>query len=197
MTIEEIKKDIERLDRELEEHRQERIAAGMQPEEPAPFISREAGALLSEKVRRVRDYSVRVAALMAKGHTADEIGVDYAWLAGMHREADMLRKCVAEEYADQARIALRIISNFNKLQAGIMNEADVASDIHMTVRFEALIAEYYSEIMNEKVIPALSPQELAELIADPERVARELAKANADYDAVKHELDWMLSEYEV
>ncbi len=194
MTIEEIDKEIERIDRELEAHRQERIAKGMQPDEPEPFISREAGAILSEKVRKVRDYGVKVAALMAKGHSAEEIGVDFAWLIGMHREADMLRKCVVEDYADQARIALRIIFDFNKLQAGIIDEAEVVRDIHMTMRLEKLMAKDFYELIDEDVTPALSPEELAELKADPERVERELAKANEDYDAIKHELDWRLED---
>lgn len=62
-TIEKIKSDIERLEQELEEHRKERIAKGLPPDPPKPFVPIAHAILLCERVEPLRRYIIKYAKL--------------------------------------------------------------------------------------------------------------------------------------
>lgn len=62
-TIEKMKEDIERLKQELEERRKERIAKGLPPDPPKPFVPIAHAILLCERVKPLRRFVIKYAKL--------------------------------------------------------------------------------------------------------------------------------------
>lgn len=204
-TIEELKRDLEQLKKQVEKTRQERVARGLPPDPPKPFVPLAMGWTLFNKCKPLLKYATNYAKLCRDSKSIVEIPSNQKeWIRSFGDYALLLSEVntdkVSSLYAKTASGA--VYSVYNRLLK--TNEYETVNqlvrDLTMSLQFttiesnpthrrEITSSDYASfwELGNEKEEELFSEfMEEVERLKDKNYFNQKLTELLAYYESIKH-----------